>query len=204
MELTTQDIKMKPASDRSLSACKINWFWAALSMLLILIFSPKSWGMERAAVDFIYPSFSGEFYVAGTVTFPPGLVKTAQNILVEKDGQGEVPIKLTVQESWPDGSILNGEVIFVASTSKQASYLLCYGDDVKGSKRMEKTAVLPTIAFSIGGAPRTEENVNMDVGTLNVTVDRSPPLHYYWHIIPITVIIILLIIRARRAGKALS
>lgn len=195
---------MKTALDRSLSTCKINWFWAALSMLLILIFSPKSWGMERAAVDFIYPSFSGEFYVAGTVTFPPGLVKTSQNILVEKDGQGEVPIKLTVQESWPDGSILNGEVIFVAITSKQASYLLCYGDDVKGSKRMEKTAVLPTIAFSVGGAPRTEENVNMDVGTLNVTVDRSPPLHYYWHIIPITVIIVLLIIRARRAGKALS
>ncbi|MGV8120243.1 MAG: hypothetical protein AB2L14_10830 [Candidatus Xenobiia bacterium LiM19] len=52
-----------------------------------------------------------------------------------------MPIKLTVQETWPDGSILNGEVIFVASTSKQASYLLCYGDDVKGSKRMEKNVI---------------------------------------------------------------
>ncbi|GEM_PF-1059597 len=194
---------MKPALVRSLSTRKIAGFLITLSILLFLITSPMALGMERTAIDFTYPSISVEFYVSGAVTFPPGLVKMKQNIQVLKDGLEEVPIKLTIQESWPDGSILNAEVIFVASTSRRASYLLCYGDDVKGIRRMEKTAVLPTIAFSVGGAPRTEEKVNVDVGTLNVIVDRSPPLYYYWHIIPITLIIVMVIIRARRTGKTL-
>jgi len=195
---------MKPALVRSSSTLRIKVIIYALAVLLVLAAPTGARAVERTAIDFSYPSLSGEFYVSGTVTFPPGLVKKAENILVQKNGRDEVALKLTVLETWDDGSILNADVIFVASTADRASYTMCYGDDVKGAKRMEKTAVLPTIAFSVGGAPRTEEKVNMDVGALNVTVDRSPPLFYYWHIVPIVIIIAVVIIRTRRAGKALS
>ncbi|MDQ7821286.1 MAG: hypothetical protein RDV48_00690 [Candidatus Eremiobacteraeota bacterium] len=174
-------------------------------LLFVAVVLLLSTGPSRAAelgIDFTWPSYPGDFYASGTVSFPPGAVKTPRNITVfGSGGSGEQPVKVSGEETWPDGSLLSCEVTFAANSGRKESYVLRFGPEVRGTRVLTETAVLPTISFFTGGAPRTSENVNMDVGQLNVMVDRSPAVFYYWHVIPIMLLTVIVVIRGRRAGR---
>lgn len=175
------------------------------ALLLALAGGGIATAAERLPIDFSWPAFSGDFYVTGSVSFPPGAVKGARNIQVRAgEPPEETPVKVTIGDTWPDGSALSADITFAANRERRSDYSLHYGDDVTGKKTFRETAVLPHVSFSTGGAPRAAENVDMSVGQLNVTIDRSPDIYYYWHILPIVAIVVVTYLRGRRAGRALQ
>lgn len=164
--------------------------------LLIFLFACNVFANYQMQVDFDYPSVSGDFYVAGTVFFPPGAVIHTDNIIViDTETKKEVPSKISVQEQWPDSSILSAEIIFPANNQRKTKYAIVYGDDVKRERTFSQTGVLPTISFTTPGAGKTAETVDISVGQINVRVDKSISLRYWWYIVPVLFLIVLTIVR---------
>ncbi len=174
-----------------------------LVMLIgFLLFGAYLFGAQDFPVDFTYPSFSGDFYVSGSISFPPGAVKSEKNIIVKTyDLTKEVPTKINIVRKWANESVLSAEIVFVANSSRREKYMLSYGDEVERRKIFQETAVLPIISFSIGGAPKTSEKVDIDVGRINVRVDKSPGIRYYWYIVPIVILVLLSCYRSRRRKR---
>lgn len=172
-----------------------------ITIIFLLIYSICLSG-EKLSIDFTYPSISGDFYVNGKTSFPPSSVLSEDNITVNDLNTGEeIPTKIIVIEKWPDNSILEAEILFPANTNKQRKYVLAYGKDIKRSKKFTQTAVLPIISASIGKAPQSTENINIDVGELLVKVDKSPDIRYYWYILPILFLLFLTIYRTIKNSR---
>ena len=170
--------------------------------VVILVSTGELFAVEDLAVDFTYPSFTGDFYVSGNVSFAPGLVESEENTVIKTDEPDEeVPTKIVILRRWPDSSIMSVEVIFVANASQKRNYVLSYGEDIRRKKVFTKTAVLPTISFSVGGAPKISEKGSIDVGLINVRVDKSSDIYYYWHVIPIVILLALTYYRYRKTEK---
>lgn len=168
-------------------------------LYLFLISPQKVFSAQDFILDFTYPSFEGDFYVSGTVSFPPSSVESEDNLIVKiYETKEEIPTNINIQKRWQDNSLLSAEIIFVANFSEKKQYELSYGREIKRFKSFSKTAVLPIISFSIRGAPKIQENLNVDVGQINVRVDKSPGFYYYWHIIPIIFIVTLTYGRYRK------
>lgn len=173
-----------------------------LVCLLVLLFSGMLSASQDIPIFFNYPSFKGDFYVSGRVPFSPGAVKSKENIIVRSHKpEEEVPTKIEILRKWADGSVLSAEIIFVANVSGKWNYTLSCGDEIQRRKIFTETAVLPTISFSVGGAPKIFERVDIDVGAINVRIDKSHDIYYYWHIIPILILIALLYYRSKRTKK---
>ncbi len=159
---------------------------------------------EKLQVDFSYPSLKGDFYVNGKVSFPPGTVNAEENIIVQDKQTGEeIPTKITVAERWPDGFVLEAEILFPANAGRQRNYIVVYGSDVKRRKKFTQTAVLPIISASIGKTPQTTESIDIPVGELLVKVDKSPDIRYYWYALPLVILIFLTVYRALRNVRGL-
>ncbi|MCM8768690.1 MAG: hypothetical protein NC911_03275 [Candidatus Omnitrophica bacterium] len=155
----------------------------------------------REEKDIIVPEvlLKGDFYAAGEVVFPPGVVSRIENMAVqEKEAGRYLPAKITVLDYWPDGSIQRAEIIFAVASNQVTDYKLVYGPEVANTKFLTQTAVLPTVSFSLAGLPRLAENMNVPVGEINVRVERSPDIRYYWHLAPLGIIVFLLFWRSKR------
>ena len=175
---------------------------AALSLAAVIVVACA--GPACAAVispiHFDYPSFEGDFYVSGTVYMPPGAVATDRNIRVETSGGLERATFIKGTEKWGDGSLMSVEIMFAANSARRTEYFLHYGEDITRWRILTKTAVLPTVSFSMVGLPKTSEKMNVDVGEINVTVDRSPQIYYYAYAVPLIAILLVTFFRSRRAG----
>jgi hypothetical protein len=157
---------------------------------------------EEQAVSLAWPTGTGDFYASGTVAFPPGNVPATANILVRPVApEEEIAAQVKAAETWPDGSVLSAEITFAANASRKRDYLIVSGGQVRRRKSINETAVLPTVAFATGGAPKSAEKMDMNVGQINVRVDRSLPIRYYWHIFPIGLLLALVIYRTRKANR---
>ncbi|MGC8804376.1 MAG: hypothetical protein ACP5JO_04175 [Candidatus Ratteibacteria bacterium] len=155
-------------------------------ILVVFVFAYVFIGWaEQIDINFEYPDIEGDFYLAGTVFFPPSSVMSVNNILVLDAGtKNEIASKITVQEKWPDDSIMSVEIIFPANSQKKTNYAIHYGSDIKRRKTFSEPAVLPTISFFPAGAGRPVENVDISVGQINVRVDKSTSIRYWWYIAP--------------------
>ncbi|HPP11937.1 MAG TPA: hypothetical protein PKW42_04315, partial [bacterium] len=102
---------------------------------------------------------------------------------------------------WPDGSVQRVEVIFTVAAGQAGHYVLVYGQDVNQKSFLRETAVLPTVSFSLAGLPPPAENMDLPVGQINVRVERSPDIRYYWHLTPLAAIVFLLFLRRRRWNR---
>ncbi|MCX8083209.1 MAG: hypothetical protein N3D17_07485 [bacterium] len=152
---------------------------------------------ENLYVDFSYPAVKGDFYISGKMSFPPGTVNSEDNIcVIDINTKEEISSKITITDNWPDGSVLEAEILFPANTGKQRRYVISYGSDVKRRKKFSQTAVLPIISASIGKTPQTSETIDIPVGELLVKVDKSPDVRYYWYVVPMGLIIFLTLYRA--------
>jgi len=159
-------------------------------------------GFQKSSVNFAYTTYSGDFYVSGDVFFPPGAVESEENILVKTHPEEqEVSTFVNVLKQWADGSLLTAEIMFVANASRKTEYYLFYGKEIKRKKKFSKTAVLPTVSFSMAGLPKISEEMNLDVGEINVIVDKSSAIRYYGYAVPIAIIIFLTYFRFLKARK---
>lgn len=157
---------------------------------------------QEFAIQFEYPTFRGDFYLSGTVSFPPGNVRSEDQIAVfSATPPGEVQSKIEAITRWPDGTILKASVLFPANESRPTAYTLRFGEDVRRRSAISEAAVLPTVSFAVGGVAQAVEAMDVNVGQINVRVDRSSSLFYYWHAFPITLILILTWWRARRTRQ---
>lgn len=157
---------------------------------------------EKLHIDFSYPAIKGDFYVSGRVSFPPGIVSSEDNISILDSSTGEeIPSKITLTEKWPDGSVLEVEILFPANAGKKRKYIVSYGNDVKRRKKFNQTAVLPIISSSIGTSAQTKETIDIPVGELLVKVDKSPDVRYYWYILPMGLLIFLTLYRTVKNVK---
>lgn len=169
-------------------------------IFFLLLFHSGLFAAQDFSLDFTYPDFEGDFYVSGTIVFPPSAVKSEDNIMLKAYSSGEeVPGMVTVLRKWADESILRAEIVFVANSSRPDEYIISYGEDVRRKKVFSRTAVLPTVLFSIRGSPKTSESMDVNVGRINVRVDRSSQIFYHWHIAPIILLISFSYLRYRRA-----
>jgi len=152
---------------------------------------------EKIDISFEYPDIKGDFYVAGTVFFPPSSILSSDNIAVmDTATKKEVPSRITVSEKWPDSSILSAEIIFPANTGKKTAYAIFYGKEIKRGKIFSEPAVLPTVAFFTGSTGRTAENIDVSVGQINVRVDKSISIRYWWYVLPLMVLIFFTVCRS--------
>ena len=159
---------------------------------------------QEILVRLDYPSFPGDFYASGNVSFPPGGLPSEYNVIVKAaESAREIPSGVKILKLWPDGSIQSAEITFPANSKTKEEYILAYGDEVKRKKSFTEAAVLPTVSFSVSGAPKRTEKVNMEVGQINVRVDKSPNLYYYWHLLPIILLIYFTCYRSRKTKKVL-
>ncbi len=171
-----------------------------MQLILLLFVADCSFASQELTINFEYPSFKGDFYVSGKVSFAPSSVRSERNISVRvMDKKDEVSAKIAVLNTWPDGSVQSAQIIFAANSATKYSYTLFFGEDVVRKKSFNETAVLPSISFSVGGAPMMVEQVDVSVGQINVMVDKSPSIYYYWNIIPIVLLIALAYYRSRKA-----
>jgi len=158
---------------------------------------------QRARIDFEYPSMKGDFYVTGKISFAPEVVSSESHIAVRDADRGEeIPTRIDRVEEWPDGSLLEVIILFPANASRQKKYVLSYGNDIVRKRIFTQTAVLPVVNSTIGGTPKTTESLDMNVGEMLVKVDRSPGIRYYWHVLPIGILILLTAYRALRNSRA--
>jgi hypothetical protein len=172
-------------------------------LFISIFFSPVFLYCSEISIRVAYPSFTGDFYASGRLSFPPAAAPSENNIIVRDRKTGEeVPSKISVIKKWADGSVLTAGVLFPANTRSKGDYSIIYGDSVLRRKNFTEPAVLPTVAFASAGAPRSSENMDMPVGQINVRVDRSSNIYYYWHVLPIALLIAFSIYRTRRAKKA--
>lgn len=152
-------------------------------------------------VRFDYPSFPGDFYASGNVSFPPGGLPSEYNVIVKAaESTREIPSGVKILKLWPDGSVQSAEITFPANSKTKEEYVLAYGGEIKRKKSFTETAVLPAVSFSVGGAPKRTEKVDLEVGQINVRVDQSQDFYYYWHLLPI---ILLIYFTCRRSRKTL-
>lgn len=157
---------------------------------------------QETAIDFVYPVYQGDFYVSGKPAFAPGIVGSENNIIVIIKETGiEADTRITAQGRWPDGTLSSAQVTFAANRSRPAEYMLCYGPDIRRKKIIRETAVLPTIPFALAGTPRQRQNMDVTVGQINVRVDKSPDIAYYWYVVPMLALIGLSVLRSRRVCK---
>lgn len=163
--------------------------------------SGKIFAAQDVPINFTYPSFTGDFYVSGNVSFPPGAVKSERNVIIKHKSGRKLPARITVLRRWPDNSVLSAGIVFAANASKKHDYVLSYGQEIRGEKAFQETAVLPAVLFSVAGSPKISERIDIDVGGINVRVDKSPGVYYYWHIIPIVLLVALAYYRCRRTKK---
>ncbi|MCM8784778.1 MAG: hypothetical protein NC827_04980 [Candidatus Omnitrophica bacterium] len=176
--------------------------WKKIIFFVFFIIKIIVKGSENLSVDFSYPDLKGDFYVNGKISFPSGSIYSDNNISVyDSKTHEEIPSKITITEKWPDSSILEVEILFLANTEKQRKYIISYGKDIKRKKKFTQTAVLPIISASIGKTPQTNEIINMPVGELLVKVDKSPDIRYYWYTVPMFALIFLTLYRARKTLK---
>ena len=154
---------------------------------------------DEIQIYFEYPDITGDFYVAGTVFFPPGSVSAVDNIIVvDKTSGNEIASNIRVQEQWPDGSILSAEIIFASNIQKKTIYLVRYGNDVKRKKTFSEPAVLPTVSFITPGSGQTDEKMDVSVGQINVRIDRSAGIRYWWYVLPAFIFIFFTVLRSLR------
>ena len=157
---------------------------------------------QEFAIQFEYPTFSGDFYLSGTVSFPPGNVRSEDQIAVfAATPPGEVQSKIQAITRWPNGAILKASVLFPANESRPSAYTLRFGEDVLRRSSFSEAAVLPAVSFAVGGVAKAVEAMDVNVGQINVRVDRSSAFHYYWHGFPITLILALTWWRTRRTRQ---
>lgn len=176
--------------------------WGAVAAWFALGSVPLA-AVETWGIDFEYPLFQGDFYVAGTVSFPPGTVRSAEQLRVQSSESGEeMATCIKGIQTWPDGSLRKVEIIFPANNTRPMEHVLVFGEEIKRSRVFTEPAVLPTIAFAVSGAPRAAETMDISVGAINIRVDRSPRIYYYWHLVPIILLIFLTGYRTRRAVRA--
>jgi len=160
------------------------------------------YGSQEFSINFKYPSFKGDFYLSGIITFQPGAVMSEKNVIVRSlDSKNEIPTKIKIINKWADGSVLDADIVFAANSAFKQGYALLYGDDVKRDKIFSETAVLPALSFSTGGMPKASENIDVNVGQINVRVDKSSNFYYYWHVIPIVLLLLVTYYRHRRTKK---
>lgn len=167
-----------------------------------ILLAASAGAAQEFAIQFEYPSFRGDFYLGGTVSFPPGNVRTEDQIAVfSATPPGEVPSKIEAVTRWPDGAILKASVLFPANEARPTAYTLRFGEDVRRRSVISEAAVLPAVSFAVGGAARAVEAMDVNVGQINVRVDRSSSLFYYWHALPIALVLALTWWRARRTRQ---
>lgn len=170
--------------------------------LTLLMFYTYAWARQSVPVDFIYPVFTGDFYVSGKIAFPPGVVAGENNIIVTIRETGvEIDSCIVPCGRWPDGSLSFAQVTFSANQARPAEYLLSYGPDIKRKKIISETAVLPTIPFALPGMPRQSQNLNVPVGQINVLVDKSSDIVCYWYFLPMLLLLWVSFRRNRRVCK---
>jgi hypothetical protein len=165
---------------------------------LLLLSSIHGGASQKTDLLLEYPEFEGDFYAEGILSFPPRAVPSDANLAVCSAEGVETESKVAVLKSWADGSLQKVQVVFPANAARRQKYQLVFGVEVSRSKKLAQTAVLPAVSFYAAGAPRAVENIDLNIGTLNVRVDRSPGISYYWHILPITFLGWLTWYRSRR------
>lgn len=172
------------------------------STVLIFLGSGLVFGAQEFVARFTYPDLAGDFYAAGNLSFPPAAVASDRNIMVyTREDQAEIPVKTVVLGSWPDGSVMNADIMFAANPARKKTYVVSWGADVRRTKSFSEAGVRPVVTFSVAGTPLQSENVDLEVGQINVRVDRSLSLRYYWHAVPIIFLICATCYRAWKVSR---
>ena len=108
---------------------------------------------------------------------------------------------MVVIQNWPDGSVLNADIMFPVNSEKRHIYLISYGPEIRRKKSFPEPAVLPVVTFAVAGAPKQSEDINLEVGQINVRVDKSVGVRYYWNIVPLVLLLSLTWYRTKKVNQ---
>jgi hypothetical protein len=177
-------------------------------------------GEARTQLDILIPEAAAsappesQWLVEGTLSFVPGALTstTGFRILEEPSevpdpsvrrgadsGSREVPIQVTGEVAYPDGSLMFVDVCFPVTLAEARShrYWLVAAPEGRAKEyQPEPGASLPVITFVLpeesGSAPPA---IDMTVGQMMVRVDQHPGLYYYWYLVPLVGILAVLVWR---------
>ena len=167
--------------------------------------SPTGRGGEKEGAD----SQDGSAQGAGTgpLTLPspsgspagPGAGGEGAGARQPDAGAREVPIRVTGEVPYPDGSLMFVDISFPVTLAEVRShrYWLASAPRGRASEYQPEAGVeLPVLTFVLreesAAAP---PSIDMPVGEMMVRVDQHPGLYYYWYLVPMGAILTLLIWR---------
>jgi hypothetical protein len=163
--------------------------------------SGSSFSFEKQEINFFYPDYNGDFYVTGSVSFPPSAVPSINNIVIRDSKNSEIPAKIESLNKWPDNSVMSAQITFSVNRSYKDKYIIEYGGDIIRKNIFTTTAVMPNIQFSISGAPINSEKIDESLGTLNVAFDKNPDTYDYRYILAIVLLLSISFYRAIKVRK---
>jgi hypothetical protein len=174
-------------------------------------------------LDILVPEEAGSaepqswWLVQGTLSFVPGVLASATEFTILEEpgapqpdtcppgagapaaGAREVPLQVTGEVPYPDGSLMFVDVSFPVTLAQVRSHrywLASAPQGRTGSYEPEAGVELPVLTFVLReeGEPPAAP-VDMTVGQMLVRVDQHPGFYYYWYLLPLGAILALLIWR---------
>jgi hypothetical protein len=139
--------------------------------------------------------------VEGTLSLTPGALSSAKRFMIlEEPGSREVPIQVTGEVPYPDGSLVFVDICFPVTLAEVRShqYWLAPAPQGRASEYQPEVGAekLPVMTFVLSeeSGPPTP-TMDMTVGQMLVRVDQHPGVYYYWYLVPLVGILALLLWR---------
>jgi hypothetical protein len=198
----------------------------ALSLLLASLWTRP--GEARTQLDITIPEEAGSapptsrWLVEGTLSFVPGVLTSTNGfMIVEEAGEvsdsaggqqpgppeggqpngasREVPIEVTGEVAYPDGSLMFVDIRFPLTLAEARSHrywLEAAPHGRTGEYRPQAGEELPVMTFVLREETSpTAPAIDVNVGQMLVRVDEHPGFYYYWYLVPMGGILALLVWR---------
>jgi len=145
--------------------------------------------VEQRPIIFSVPPGRSEALVRGSLSFPPGSLKSPVNLRLVESGR-EVPSAVTGKTLWFDRSVMLLKVEFKGTKDTERRVWAEWGDGISGRHPAALKVAGKPVDFKVfDAASDIQVQGNVNIGTLVVRVEKRAGIYYYWYLIPLALII---------------
>ncbi len=175
------------------------WRNTFLALSLTLLLANTAYSVNRKLIKVETIPGTVKYKAVGLVPFPPEVISSTANLrIINALSNREVPSFIIEESRWPDNSLMLVKIGFVVESEgwQTQQYWLEWGKEI--SRSSARARELPETTFHlVEGLPDEAEDI-INVGTMIIKVEQQAAVRYYWHLVPITVLLSIVIWRKVR------